>query len=92
MGFGDSVWELGHPAQSPCLSGVPDWPRPKPVVCTLWGPGFTLHLGTSKYKGNTDSVPPSPPFPSLGLVQADKQFIPTRTRAHSQDLRVQDGF
>lgn len=51
MGFGDSVWEPGHPAQSPCLSGVPDWPRPKPVVCALWGPGFTLHLGTSKYKG-----------------------------------------
>lgn len=38
------VWEPGHPAQSPCLSGVPDWPRPKPVVCALWGPGFTLHF------------------------------------------------
>lgn len=37
--------------------------------------------GLVNHKGSTDSIPHPYPFPPQVLLQADKQFIPTRTRA-----------
>lgn len=68
--------------------GAKDLPLPKPVRRALWGLGF-LCLSHRFVQRETLILAP---LPASGPVQADKQFIPTRTGAYSQDLRVEDGF
>jgi hypothetical protein len=92
-----SVWQTGWINLNPCLPGACGLLLLKPgelrlvcvCVCLVEGRIYFSFV-TFLVKGNTDSSPH--PQLSSGPVQADKQFIPTRTRAHPQDLRVQDGF